>query len=190
MQRYVTIVFQSPYGDLGNTTDDLSFSTEELFKGFSPLTGIWVIRHCLSVPALGAGPQAIFSNLRLFSPFSETRVKNKIWAVSFFPLVTPFAAVFEIFKPRRFFLPKSVFFRLTYYPYLYLVYFFWLILSIGQSSQAFPIHAPRYFPFAAANRESGLWWPLSTGNLRLGRDWYDSARCEVGSSRAGFLRSL
>ncbi len=116
--------FQSPYGDLGNTTDDLSFSTEELFKGFSPLTGIWVIRHCLSVPALGAGPQAIFSNLRLFSPFSETRVKNKIWAVSFFPLVTPFAAVFEIFKPRRFFLPKSVFFRLTYYPYLYLVYFF------------------------------------------------------------------
>ena len=123
---------------------------------FSPLTGIWVIRHCLPVPALGAGSQAIFSNLRLFSPFSGTRVKNKNRAVSIFPLVTPFIAVFEIFKPRRFFPPKSVFFRLTYYPYLYLVYFFWLILSIGQSPTIPLISSLRWCPFAAVNRGPGL----------------------------------
>ena len=49
---------------------------------------------------------------------------------SSFPLVTPFAAVFEIFKPPGVFAPKSVFFRLTYYPYLYLVYFFDLFCQL------------------------------------------------------------
>ena len=122
-QELHNVSFQSPYGDLGNTTRKQVDEIRGISR-FSPLTGIRVIRHCLPVPALGVGSQAIFSNLRLFSPFSGTRVKNKNRAVSFFPLVTPFIAVFEIFKPRRFFPSKSFFFRLTYYPYLYLVYFF------------------------------------------------------------------
>ena len=144
--------FQSPYGEMGNTTRDNSFSRIMLDAGFSPLTGKWVIRHeqpnyhnpnypcgfspltgkwvirqknnpfygyranvsfspltgkwvirlCPSVPALGAGPQAIFSNLGLFLPFSGTRVQNQNRTVSFFPLVTPFLALFEIFKPTGF----------------------------------------------------------------------------------------
>ena len=37
--------FQSPYGEMGNTTRDNSFSRIMLDAGFSPLTGKWVIRH-------------------------------------------------------------------------------------------------------------------------------------------------
>ncbi|WP_419520491.1 hypothetical protein, partial [Megasphaera sp.] len=61
---------------------------------------------CLSVPAPRLGSQAIFSNLRLFSPFSGTRVKNKIQAVPFILFVTPFVAVLKIFKPTEFSAPK------------------------------------------------------------------------------------
>ena len=69
---------------------------------FSPLTGILVRRLCLPVPAPRLGSQAIFSNLGLFSPFSLTRVKNKNQPVSFIRFVTPFVAIFEIFKPTGF----------------------------------------------------------------------------------------
>ena len=78
--------FQSPYGDFGTTT------------------------LCLPVSAPSLGPQAIFSNLRLFSPFGVTRVKNKNQAVSFIRLVIPLFTILKIFKPRRFLTLKSVFF--------------------------------------------------------------------------------
>ena len=94
--------FQSPYGELGNTTYFCFGFSSFICRRFSPLTGNWVIRLCLPVPALGAGPQTIFSNLGLFSPFSGTRVQNQNRTVSFFPLVTPFLALFEIFKPTGF----------------------------------------------------------------------------------------
>ena len=94
--------FQSPYGEMGNTTQSAAWWKSVRAISFSPLTGKWVIRLCPSVPALGAGPQAIFSNLGLFSPFSGTRVQNQNRTVSFFPLVTPFLALFEIFKPTGF----------------------------------------------------------------------------------------
>ena len=69
---------------------------------FSPLTGILVRRLCLSVPAPRLGSQAIFSNLRLFSSFSGTQVKNKNQAMAIIGLVTPFVAILEIFKPTGF----------------------------------------------------------------------------------------
>ena len=94
--------FQSPYGEMGNTTQSAAWWKSVRAISFSPLTGKWVIRLCPSVPALGAGPQAIFSNLGLFLPFSGTRVQNQNRTVSFFPLVTPFLALFEIFKPTGF----------------------------------------------------------------------------------------
>ena len=81
------------------------------YKCFSPLTGILVMRLCLSVPAPWLGSQAIFSNLRLFSPFSGTRVKNKNQAMAIIGLVMPFFAGLKIFKPRRFLTLKSVFQR-------------------------------------------------------------------------------
>ena len=80
-------------------------------RSLSPLTGILVRRLCLSVPAPRLGSQAIFSNLRLFWPFSLTRVKNKIEAVSFIRLVMPFIAGLKIFKPTGFLALKSVFQR-------------------------------------------------------------------------------
>ena len=98
--------FQSPYGEMGNTTQSAAWWKSVRAISFSPLTGKWVIRLCPSVPALGAGPQAIFSNLGLFLPFSGTRVQNQNRTVSFFPLVTPFLALFEIFKPTGFLTPK------------------------------------------------------------------------------------
>ncbi len=96
------IKFQSPYGDFGTATRKNGIFSKARVVCFSPLTGILVLRLCPSVPAPCLGSPAIFSNLRLFSLFSGTRVKNKIWTVSFFPLVTPFAALFEIFKPPGF----------------------------------------------------------------------------------------
>ena len=92
---------------------------------FSPLTGILVRWLCLSVPAPRLGSQAIFSNLRLFGPFSLTRVKNKIEAVSFIRLVMPFFAGLKIFKPTGFLALKSVFQRSVV---------LWLISSIRFSS--------------------------------------------------------
>ena len=94
-------------------------------SSFSPLTGILVLRLCLPVPAPRLGSQAIFSNLRLFWPFSLTRVKNKNQAVSFIRLVMPFFAVFEIFKPTGFLALKTIFQRSVV---------LWLISSIRFSS--------------------------------------------------------
>ncbi|KXA68894.1 hypothetical protein HMPREF3201_01615, partial [Megasphaera sp. MJR8396C] len=40
--------FQSPYGEMGNTTTKLSkLPIKQLSTSFSPLTGKWVIRHAL-----------------------------------------------------------------------------------------------------------------------------------------------
>ena len=77
-------------------------STRSLIISFSPLTGILVRWLYPSVPAPWLGSQAIFSNLRLFWPFSGTRVKNKNQAVPSIRFVTPFVAILKIFKPTGF----------------------------------------------------------------------------------------
>ena len=102
--------FQSPYGDFGTPTLNCFFSKFSTFR-FSPLTGILVRRLCLPVPAPRLGSQAIFSNLRLFSPFGLTRVKNKNQAMAIIGLVMPFIAVLKIFKPTGFLTLKTIFQR-------------------------------------------------------------------------------
>ena len=103
-------MFPSPYGDFGTPTYDALFWNWSN-KCFSPLTGILVRRLCIPVPAPRLGSQAIFSNLRLFSPFGLTRVKNKNQAMAIIGLVMPFIAVLKIFKPTGFLALKTVFQR-------------------------------------------------------------------------------
>ena len=112
-------------GDFGNAPSSPRYSKYPRQRRLSPLTGILVTHPCLSVPAPRLGSQAIFSNLRLFWPFSLTRVKNKIEAVSFIRLVMPFFAVLKIFKPTGFLALKTVFQRSVV---------LWLISSIRFSS--------------------------------------------------------